>query len=82
MKLAYNGRGQSLLRADVFDPTLGMQYLGQAYVVHTPTRTGYVDVSSLVSSGGGISGLTEDGKLYGSVYFGDLPTGFVATPSN
>ncbi len=61
--LAYNGRGQSLLRADVFDPILGMQYLGQAYVVHTPTCTGYVDVSFLVSSGGGIEGLTDDGKI-------------------
>ncbi len=84
--LAYNGRGQSLLRADVFDPTLGMQYLGQAYVVHTPTRTGYVDVSSLVSSGGGIEGLTDDGKIFGWRYQNTgstyIPTGFVAVPSN
>ena len=61
-----------------------MQYLGQAYVVHTPARTGYVNVSSLVSSGGGISGLTEDGKIFGWRYQNSgstyVPTGFVAVP--
>ena len=73
--------GQSLLRADVFDPTVGMQYLGQGYVIHTPTRTGYTDVSYLISSGGGISGLTDDGKIFGWRYGSSyVPTGFVAVP--
>ena len=76
--------GQALLTADAYDPTAGMQYLGQAYVVHTPSRTGYVDVSSLVSSGGGISGLTDDGKIFGWRYQSSgsryVPTGFVAVP--
>ncbi len=53
-------------------------------MIHTPTRTGYVNVSSLVTSGGGISGLTDDGKIFGwrYQYSGStyIPTGFVAVP--
>ena len=29
-----------------------------------------------------INGLTDDGKLYGYVYSGGLPIGFVAVPNN
>ena len=72
--------GQALLRADVYDTTDGMQYLGQGYVIHTPSRTGYQDITYLISSGGGISGLTDDGKIFGWRYSGYIPTGFVAVP--
>ena len=82
-RLSLSFTGQALLRADVYDPTDGMQYLGQGYVIHTPTRTGYTDVSYLISSGGGISGLTDDGKIFGWRYGSSyVPTGFVALPSN
>ncbi len=79
--LGLNARGQALLRADVYDPNAGMQYLGQAYVLHTPSRTGYQNITSLVStSGGTIYGLTDDGKIFGWRYNAGLPTGFVAVP--
>ena len=80
-RLSLSFTGQALLRADVYDPTAGMQYLGQGYVLHTPSRTGYQDITYLVSNNGGtIYGLTDDGKIFGWRYSGGLPTGFVAVP--
>lgn len=88
--VAINSRGQVLLKgARLHNPNQGngggfsLVIQRPYYLLYTPSRTGFYNVTRQVfPAGAQINGLTDDGKLYGYVYSGGLPTGFVATPSN
>jgi len=88
--VAVNSRGQVLLKgARLYNPNQGngggftLTIERPFYLLYTPARTGYYNVTRQVFPyGAQINGLTDDGKLYGYVYRDGLPTGFVAVPGN
>ncbi len=85
--VAINARGQVLFKGFRFYNSSpgSVQVVVERpyYLLYTPSKTGFYNVTRQVfPAGAQINGLTDDGKLYGYVYYGGLPTGFVATPNN
>jgi len=85
--VAINARGQVLFKGfRYYTATPGATQVvveRPYYLLYTPSKTGFYNVTRQVfPAGAQINGLTDDGKLYGYVYSGGLPIGFVAVPNN